>query len=182
MKKKVKIINNMKLVKKRLMFCVTEDSYFLTYNIILILGLMECFNDKYFKDCNKITLLVTIIEKHQNISVTEKILEDKYINKYDKKVLFDMYYNSKLKSRSVISIIFSLHKKGIINVRKSGKTIDISLKNKKIYEKFSNESFFQDDIKVYEYIFMNVSRIKSIICHTFNNIIFDAIKEDVWDI
>jgi hypothetical protein len=172
----------MKLVKKRLMFSVAEDSYFLTYNIILILSLLQCTNKVYLKDSNKIALLVTIIEKSQNIEVTKKVLKDEIINNYDKNVLFDMYYNSKLRMRSVISILFSLDKKGIINVRKSGKTLDISLVNSNIYKNFIDKKLFEDDIKVYQDIFLNVSKIKNIVSDTFNSMIFKSIKEDIWDI
>ncbi|MCB2353927.1 hypothetical protein [Clostridium estertheticum] len=173
-------INNIELVKKRLMFSIAEDSYFLTYNIIIILGLLGCFNNKYLKDLNKIALLVTIIEKHENIEVTRRILGNKDVNYSDKEVLFDMYYNSKLRSRSVTSIIFSLNKQGIVNVRKSGKTIDISLTNSEIYIKFVDENLFKDDVKVYKEIFMNVNKIKGIISDTFNDMIFKGIKEDIW--
>lgn len=175
-------INNIELAKKRLMFSIAEDSYFLTYNIILILGLLNCFNNKYLKDLNKIALLVTIIEKNQNIDVIKKILENKDINYSDKEILFDMYYNSKLRIRSVTSIIFSLDKQGLVNVRKSGKTIDISLANSDIYKKFINENLFQDDIKVYKEVFTRVNKIKCIVSDTFNDIIFKGIKEEIWDI
>lgn len=175
-------INNMKLVRRRLMFSVAEDSYFLTYNIILILGMLKCTNNSYLKDSNKIALLVTIIEKTQNIEVIKKVLKNEQINNYDKNVLFDMYYNSKLRMRSVISIIFSLDKKGIINVRKSGKTIDISLVNNNIYINFIDKRLFEDDVKVYKDIFSNVGKIKQIISSTLNSMIFKSIKEDVWDI
>lgn len=175
-------INNMKLVRRRLMFSVAEDSYFLTYNIILILGMLKCTNNSYLKDSNKIALLVTIIEKTQNIEVIKKVLKNEQINNYDKNVLFDIYYNSKLRMRSVISIIFSLDKKGIINVRKSGKTIDISLVNSSIYINFIDKRLFEDDVKVYKDIFSNVSKIKHIISGTLNSMIFKSIKEDVWDI
>ncbi|SFJ30243.1 hypothetical protein SAMN02910355_2088 [Terrisporobacter glycolicus] len=175
-------MNNIKLVKKRLMFSVAEDSYFLTYNIILILGLLQCINDKYLKDSKKIALLVTIIEKPQNIEVVRKVLKDKDLNEYDKNVLFDMYYNSRLRERSVISIIFSLDKKEIINVRKSRKTIDISLASSNIYENFASKRLFEDDVKAYKDIFLSVNKIKNIISCTFNRIIFKGIKEDVWDI
>ncbi|WP_026883541.1 hypothetical protein [Clostridium akagii] len=175
-------MNNIRLVKKRLMFSVAEDSYFLTYNIILILGLLQCINDKYLKDSNKIALLVTIIEKPQNIEVVRKVLNDKALNEYDKNVLFDMYYNSRLRVRSVISIIFSLDKKEIINVRKSGKTIDISLTGSNIYEKFISKTIFKDDVKAYEDIFSHVNKFKNIVYHTFDSVIFKGIKEEVWDI
>lgn len=175
-------INNIGLVKKRLMFSVAEDSYFLTYNIILILGLLSCFDNKYLKDANKIALLVTIIEKHQNIDVTRRILRNKDINYFDKEVLFDMYYNSKLRSRSVTSIIFSLDKQRIVNIRKSGKTIDISLANSDIYIKFIGESLFEDDVKAYKEIFMSINNFKRIVCDTFNDMIFEGIKGDIWDI
>lgn len=164
------------------MFSIAEDSYFLTYNIILILGLLECFNKKFLKDLNKIALLVTIIEKHQNIDVTKKILRNKTINYLDKEVLFDMYYNSKLRNRSVTSIIFSLDKQGLVNVRKSGKTIDIALINIDIYRKFADENLFEDEIKVYKEIFAGISTINRIVSTTFDDIIFESIKEDIWGI
>lgn len=164
------------------MFSIAEDSYFLTYNIILILGLLECFNKKFLKDLNKIALLVTIIEKHQNIDVTKKVLRNKTINYLDKEVLFDMYYNSKLRNRSVTSIIFSLDKQGIVNVRKSGKTIDIALINRDIYRKFVGENLFEDEIKVYKEIFAGISAINRIVSSTFDDIIFESIKEEIWGI
>ncbi|OOM75475.1 hypothetical protein CLOBL_39650 [Clostridium sp. BL-8] len=180
--KKVTKINSKKFIKKRLMFSIAEDSYFLTYNIILILGLLKCTDNKYLKDSNKIALLITIIEKPKNIEVVKKVLKDEKINDYDKNILFDMYYNSKLRIRSLTSIIFSLNKKQIINVRKSGKTIDISLTNNNVYENFIDKKLFEDDVQVYEDIFLNVGKIKQIINDTFNNIIFKSIREDVWDI
>ncbi len=175
-------MNDMRLVKKRLMFSVAEDSYFLTYNIILILGLLQCINDTYLKDSNKIALLVTIIEKPQNIKVVKKIIRDTELNENDKNVLFDMYYNSKLRMRSVLSIIFSLNKKGIINVRKNRKTIDISLTNKNIFFNFNNNKIFENDVKTYQDIFSSINKIRNIVSDTLNSKIFKGIKEEVWDI
>lgn len=180
--KRVNKIKNIELAKRRLMFSVAEDSYFLTYNIILILGLLKCVNNKYLKDSSKIALLVTILEKIQNVQVIRKVLDGNSINNFDKKILFDMYYNNKLRCRSVTSMIFSLDKKGIINVKKNGRTIDISLADNNIYIKIINEKIFEDDLKAYEYIFLNVQRIKSIVSDTFAEVIFKPIKEEIWDI
>ncbi|WP_316078364.1 hypothetical protein [Clostridium baratii] len=179
MMKKVSIISNKDLIKKRLMFSIAEDSYFLTYNIILILGGLNCINNKYLKDLNKIALLVTIIEKHRNIEVVNKILDDKKINFDDKKILFDMYYNSKLRRRSVTSIVFTLDKKGIVKIKKNRKTIDISLNENKVYDKFIESCIFKDDTEVYEKIFLKIGKFKNIISSTFDSIIFKDIKEEV---
>lgn len=61
--KRVRIINNSNLLKKRMMFSVAEDSYFLTYNIILILGILGCVQEKYLKDIKKISLLIINIRE-----------------------------------------------------------------------------------------------------------------------
>lgn len=176
------VINNIEIAKKRLMFSVSEDSYFFTYNIVLILGVLHCFKDRYFKDINKISLLLTIIQKPENIKVVSKILEQKKISNNDKKILFDMYYTTKLKHRSVISILFSLEKKEIISIRKKGTTLDVSLNNENIYYKLQAEKIFEDDIEVYRYIFSHVNKIKSINCNTFEEVVFKSIEGEIWDI
>lgn len=182
MMKKVMKINNIDIAKRRLMFSVAEDSYFLTYNIILILGILQCIEKHYLKDSKKIALLVTIIEKKENIRVVRKVLNNSKIDNYDKKILYDMFYNSKLKGRSVISIIFSLDKKGIIKVKKNRKTIDIALAQDNIYKKIISEKMFEEDFEIYKEIFSKVKQIKSIVADTFTDIIFGGIKEEVWDI
>lgn len=180
--KRVRIINNSNLLKKRMMFSVAEDSYFLTYNIILILGILGCVQEKYLKDIKKISLLITILEKYENQEVIKKILTNKNISPRDRNCLFDMYYNSELRLRSITSIIFTLEKKRIINVERSGRTLNLSLVNNNIYIKFVENELFEDDIKIYNFIFGQVKRFRTIVAESFEKRIFEIIREEVWDI
>lgn len=78
-----------------------------------------------------------------------------------------MYYNSELRLRSITSIIFTLEKKGIINVERSGRTLNLSLVNNNIYIKFVENELFEDDIKIYNFIFGQVKRFRTIVAESF---------------
>lgn len=83
-----------------------------------------------------------------------------------------MYYNSELRLRSITSIIFTLEKKGIINVERSGRTLNLSLVNNNIYIKFVENELFEDDIKIYNFIFGQVKRFRTIVAESFEKMNF----------
>lgn len=169
-------------VKKKIMFSTSEDVYFITYHLIIILIALKCDkNERYLKDYNKLALLITISEKKQYREVIKKILEDQELDILDKQVVFEIYYNSSLKKRNIRGVIFTLNNKGIINLRKDGRTIDIALTSTAVRNTYKENILFEEDMQFYDYIREKVSRLTSITLDTMEQRILGAIRGMEWD-
>lgn len=164
-------------VKKKIMFSPTEDAYFITYNILMILIVFKCNNLRYLKDYNKLALLITINEKLQYRESIKKVLNNEVLELEDKQVLHKIYYNSILKRRNIQGVIFTLNNKGILDVTRR-KTVDVSLNNNDIVSIFKDNMFFEDDIQFYNYIAENISRLTSITVQRMEQILFGNIRSD----
>lgn len=174
---------NSEYVKKKIMFSTEEDAYFITYNILIILAVLRCTkNVRYLKDYNKLALLITINEKIQYREIIKKVLNDEVLEAIDKQVLFKIYYNSILKRRNIRGIIFALNNKDILDIKRSGKTIDVTLNNNDIVSIFKGNILFEEDIKFYEYIREHISRITSITSEKMEDIFFKDTRSDQWQI
>lgn len=170
-------------VKKKIMFNIEEDVYFITYHLIIILIAFQCKqSERYLKDYNKLALLITISEKKQYKEVIRKVLENKCLEAADKQRIFEIYYNSSLKKRSIRGIIFTLDSKGIIQLRKNRKTIDITLDSSNVASLYSENILFKEDIEFYKYIGERVSRVTIISLETMEERILGDIRGTEWQI
>ncbi len=130
--------------KKRMMFIKGEDFYFLTYLIFIILDGYNCYGESYFKDYRKFSYIIDFVSDRRIC----RILGKNKINEIEKNILFETYTNSVVRERLVRRILFSLEKRGYINLqrKKNSKTIDISIKKADEINALLNDDLFVSEI------------------------------------
>lgn len=177
------ILSNRHLdVKKKLMFAIETDANYITYNIILILFVFKCCKDRYFKDYNKLAVIITAVQKLPYRNLMTQILSDDTFN-YEENysMLLEFYYSSRLIKRSINSVIFALEKRNILNLKRRGNTVDISLVDFSITNAFKDNSEFKDDIYFFSFIQEKINKFSARNEHSVDDIIFRGLGEKEWE-
>ncbi|MED4016296.1 hypothetical protein [Sutcliffiella cohnii] len=172
-------------VKRKLMFNKEEDYYFITYNIIIILNTLQCFDDKSkLIDYTKIGYLIPIISDSNFTSLCIRSLTSDRLPPREVKELFrDAYVKSRLKINILSSIIFTLESKGIISLAKNEKrhTIDIWLNKEQVSENLLNSELFNIEVTNIQKIKKELSHLKSLKITTFLEKTYSSNGVRVWE-
>lgn len=111
------------------MYITGEDFYFLTYNLLLILSEFRCFENKVFKDHRKLPLLLSFITQPKLIKILKTYDSVGHIGKVDINILSQTYSNSLIIEKNMNRLLFSLEKKGLINLtHDESNRLNVSLK------------------------------------------------------
>lgn len=169
-------------VKKKLMFAIETDANYITYNIILILYVFKCYKNRYFKDYNKLAVLITAVQKlpYKNL-VIEILSNDSFNYEANYSMLLEFYYSSRLIKRSINSVIFALEKRNILNLKRAGNTVDINLIDKSIADVFKEKIEFKDDIIFFSFIQEKINRFTARNENSVDDIIFKGLGEKEWE-
>lgn len=117
-------------VKKRIMFHLEDDYYFITYHILLFLKVLDCkSSSSRLKDYSKLCYILPFVSNDLHIDILTRQNENEIPLTEDRKILRELYLKSRLKRNLVSSIVFALHRKEIVCLEKSknSSTIDIWL-------------------------------------------------------
>ncbi len=138
--------------KKRLMFSLQDDYYYITLKILLIMKCYDCYS-KPFVDYRKLSILFEIIKDEKTNHFIEKLLvnDAPKVDLFDNDRIIDIVCNSKLSVPVIKRILLFLESKGIIELTKNSKknTIDIKLvKDNDIYELLESGRFDEDRARI----------------------------------
>jgi hypothetical protein len=107
-------------LKKRLMFLIDEDFYFLVYNILIFLDETGCVDEnKPFNDLRKFSFLIDFISNSGTLS----ILNREKISGVDRQELNMSYARGSSRTPILNRILFTLEKRGILKVVKTDNQI-----------------------------------------------------------
>lgn len=171
-------------VKKRMMFIKEEDYNYLTYNIFLILSFLRCYSpSNAFKDYRKLSYLIPLISNKKYItSLTKRINSPDIEYPYEKQLLNELYYDSKLKHRIIASLLLALERKKYICMRKNKDTMDIWV-DTEIASRFSaNTEIFSEELYNCRVLKKFFSHLRTNANKTLEKSIFDRNGDDLWDI
>ncbi|WP_218011796.1 hypothetical protein [Bacillus cereus] len=164
------------------MFNKDGDFYFIAYNAILILHHLNCYKGKSnFYDYRKLIYILPFIADR---SLLKSVTENKRIRQEQIRVLEDIYINSRLREPILKSILFTLEKKGYLELEKntSRKCIDVKLKKNSIPKEYLNSELFKmesENIREFKNSFKRLSFI------TIESMLDKLFKEKgvlVWDV
>lgn len=144
-------------IKKKIMFVKDEDFYFITYNILILLHVLNCFEQKkrVFKDCRKLAFLVEFVSNNNLVDIVERYdLQSRKVNRIDHKILTNAYTNGLIRKNIIPRLLFTLEKYEIVYLSTSerDKSINISLNDEKL------KNFFNKELFAYE--FKNASKLQ----------------------
>jgi len=161
------------LAKKRIMFIQKEDYNFLTYNLLILLYVLDCSNEsKRFRDFRKIAYLIEFINSGANIE------------KYSKFELANIYSKSQLKKQllSHLLLVLKNHNFIDISINKLHNSFDVWLKKDNIPADFFNLELFKSELNNIEELKQRVNSLKTITAKTLVNDIFSSHNIITWEI
>lgn len=169
--------------KKRMMFSLEDDYYYITLKILLIL---KCFNChlKPFIDYRKLSVLFEVIKNDKTNKFVESLLmRNLELDLIQNDRIVDIILNSKLNIPIIKRIIFFLESKDKIVLKKndSGKSIDIKLiKEKELFKLLDSDMFNQDRNRIMM-IKKHVPRARYIKFTTLKEKLFGENEVNKWD-
>lgn len=131
--------------KKRMMYLVEEDFYFLTYNAILILNFFKCVSaESAFKDYRKIAYLIDFVA-NKNLSNCLAISGSSNVTVKD--MLVQSYAVSVARSALLDRIAYALEKRGILTIiaDEEKRRVDWVLNIGNLPKDYFSNSFFKTE-------------------------------------
>lgn len=164
-------------LKKKIMFSVNDDLYYIIYNIIIILEKYKCKSPKKtFKNFIKIAFLSTIISNDAYVFAFRRLKNRKNISDIDliSKAFIEGLVNIENTKRGV----FILEKRKIITVNKKDNSIYINSKN--INKEFELNKVFNYEIINLEDFNALFDRISMLTLNTFIEKVFKDNGVESW--
>jgi hypothetical protein len=174
---------NKKFEKKRLMYNNSEDLYFLTYHIVLLLYHFNCINEKkQFKDYRKLVFLIPIIADETKTTILIDYYKEK--NKPNKniyQVINRLYYDSIENLTLLRYVLIILERKGIVTLVNDENKTNLYIENvDKCKEIAGNNRFLNEKERIIN-LKTNISRLKSINYLTFVDNFFKRNGVAIWE-
>lgn len=166
---------------KRLSFIKAEDIFFVVYNILIFLDLLECKSkEKAFKDWRKLSFIIYIISDKRKIEILKDIkngLENRNLSKELKEIYIEGIQNQNL----IKHILLLLEKKEIIILEKEKTQINVFLlKSNSTNEFLNNELFENDKININE-LKKILPKLRILTYKTFLQKVFEDSGVKIWE-
>ena len=134
--------------KKKLMFVKGEDFYFFTYNLLVLLDTLGCYDaSKKFTDYRKLAFLIEFVANSSLGEVLQAYrgMETNKINLVDKESLAKAYSDGMIRVNQIMRLIFYLEKKGVLSLERvsRGNTINLWLNKSNIPNEYLNKNLFK---------------------------------------
>lgn len=160
--------------KKRIMFILGEDYYFITYSILIMLKYFKAIDSKHtFKDIRKINLVLDLISNNEALYILERAIKFKF-NCKDLPILENCYSNYLKRTPIFNRIIYILNHHKYITIHKNGLIDDVNINVDVIDKEFFDNELFKDEIdniKILKSLFKQINRMKynSLLDRIFTN-------------
>lgn len=175
---------NKKLDEKRLLYNQSEDLYFITYNILLILYHLGCNNKKSeFKDYRKLAFLISIVsdkkittlvkDYYNNLNTPNNAIKDS-INK--------LYFESIENMVLIRYVLIILEEKEVIKIESEKERTNVYLVNIEKYKELLISDKFEDEINNIKVLKESIYRLNWIKYITFIGNMFKKNGVAVWEV
>ena len=156
--------------KKRMMFILEEDYYFITIKLLSILKALDC-DIKPFEDYRKLGIIL------------EKLINQKEDNIFDNEKSIKIFCDSKLNVSVIKRVLFFLEKQDMIEMRKNPKNsnIDILLKINDKLRSLIETGLLEEDISRCLTIKKLLPRIRSLKLSTLQEKVFGYNEVTKWE-
>lgn len=167
--------------KKRIMFVLEEDHYFITLKILAILTILKC-DQKPLVDYRKLGIIFEAIKSDSNLNLISRSINDSNLSFEDNEHLSNMKLNIEINHHFIQRIMFFLEKQNIIRLFKNGKksTIDVEFFLDERIEVLLDEEIFRDEFSKLNVIIKAVPRIRSMNYSTLVSKVFGNGDELSW--
>jgi hypothetical protein len=166
--------------KKRMMFILEEDYYFITIKLLSILKALEC-DKKYFADFRKLGLIFELIKNKKNLSLFNRLICGSNPNVLDAEEAVKIFCDSKLDIAVIKRVLFFLEKQQILELKKNNKTgnIDVLLKNDRI-NKLLEQEILKEDFQRANQLRKTIRGLRSLKLETLQSKVFGYSEVTKW--
>ena len=168
--------------KKRMMFILEEDYYFITIKILAILKALDC-DVKRFEDHRKLGIIFEFIKDEKNFAFLNKLLKNDQLDLFDNEKAVRIFCESKLNISVIKRVLFFLEKQGMIELSRSKKNsnLDVCLKDTKEFTELINEGVLDSDLNRCMTIKKLIPRLKSLKLDTLQKKVFGYSEVTKWE-
>jgi len=147
--------------KKGIMFLSSQDFYFITYNIFVILFVLKCFGDRTFRDHRKLPFLVEFSSDHRLIDIMQRYENRKISNAADKQYYLKSYSDALTREKEIFKLLLALERKGYVKLdaRDQGFVANVSLRMDKIPQETWDQALYDYEIRNVSSLVKTVKRI-----------------------
>jgi hypothetical protein len=167
--------------KKRMMFILEEDYYFITIKILSILKALEC-ESKPFEDYRKLGIIFEFIKDDNNFAFFQKLMKKNVQDIFDSEKAVKIFCDSKLDVAVIKRVLFFLEKQSIVELRKSLKngSIDVLLLRNDTLDELIKDSILKYDVEKCVIIKQSIHRLRSLKIDTLQTKIFGYNEVTKW--
>lgn len=169
--------------EKRLLYNNSEDLYFLAYNLILILSVLDCKTEKSsFKDYRKLIFLIPIISNEKNTQLLLNYYKsDIKPNAHIIKELNRIYYDAIETITLLRYLLLILEKRNIIKIVVEDNKVNIYLLENETIKMFIQDTKFEKEKRRIIDIKGKVKLLKRLNYMTFVDYFFKANGVAIWE-
>lgn len=168
--------------KKRLMFMLEDDYYYITLKVLAILKALDC-DTKPFEDYKKLGIIFEFIKNQSNINYLKKLMLNTQIDIFDKERMLDISCNASMNNAVIKRVIFFLEKQNMISIKKSlkGDFIEVLLlRSPQLFEMIS-DNVLDDDLIRIALVKSYIPRIRTLKISTLRKKIFGISEVSSWE-
>lgn len=168
--------------KKRMMFILEEDYYFITIKILSILKALQC-DKKTFEDYRKLGIIFEFVKNQENMIFFEKLVNQKATNIFDNERAIKLFCDSKLSVSVIKRVLFFLEKQDMIEMNKSQKNgnIDVLLKENDEFKSLIETDALKEDINRCLIIKKYIPKIRNLKLSTLQEKVFGYNEVAKWE-
>lgn len=168
--------------KKRMMFILEEDYYFITIKILSILKSLNC-SDKPFEDYRKLGIVFEFIKSQINLDFLYKLLNSDEKDIFDTERIIKIFCDSRLDVSIIKRILFFLEKRKIVELSRSIKNsnIDVRLLENEELEALVESGALNDDLKSCMEVKKLIPRLKNLKLETLQKKVFGYDEVAKWE-
>lgn len=168
--------------KKRMMFILDEDYYFITIKLLAILKALEC-DEIPFSDYRKLGLIFEFIKDNKNMELFRKLIDKENLNIIENEKTLKLFCNSKLDISVIKRILFFLEKQNVVILFKNSKSgnIDVKLLQNKEIDELLKHDLIKDDIRYTLEIKKNIRGIRALKLETLQTKILGYSEVTKWE-
>lgn len=168
--------------KKRMMYILEDDYYFITIKILSILNALGC-EVKPFEDHRKLGIVFEFIKDEKNFIFLHKLLLNENLDLFDNERAVKIFCESKLNVSVIKRVLFFLEKQEMLELTRSQKNSNINIlliKSNKFLD-IIDEDVLSDDMERCMAIKKLIPRLRSLKLVTLQNKIFGYSEVTKWE-
>ena len=168
--------------KKRMMFILEEDYYFITIKLLSILKALDC-DKKPFEDCRKLGIVLEAIKSEENIIFLQKLIHHSQLNIFDNDKAIKFFCDSRLDVSVIKRVLFFLEKQNMVELTRSIKNsnINVTLKESEAFNNLIEMKILDEDLNRCFTVRKLIPRIRSLKLETLQKKVFGYDEVSKWE-